>query len=105
MLNTDRRIGDTFVAGGKQTSDFNAGFDPQRKLDRQDRILDEIYAQLLLNDFDADRALDSTRQVAELAINGQTLDDVLFSGSDDINLFLSERALTKLLDELLPEGI
>ncbi|MBI3469638.1 MAG: hypothetical protein HY000_42100, partial [Planctomycetes bacterium] len=42
----------------------------------------------------------STRQTAEVAVTGQTLDDVLFSGSDQINLFLSGRALRELLDDL-----
>jgi hypothetical protein len=74
--------------------------DLQLKFRTQDTILDEIYSQLLEDDFDADGVLDSTRQMAEVAVTGQTLDSVLFSGSDDINLFLSGRALRELLDDL-----
>ena len=35
-----------------------------------------------------------------MEVTGQTLDDALFSGSDNINLFLAGRSLRNLLDEL-----
>lgn len=66
----------------------------------QETCLDEVYAQLLLDDLDGDGVLDSSRQTAEVAVRGQTLDHVLFGGSDDITLFLSGRALRNLLDAL-----
>jgi len=43
---------------------------------------------------------DTVNSTAEVAVTGQTINDVHFSGSDDINLFLSGRALRNLLDEL-----
>ena len=66
----------------------------------QDTNLADIYAQLLLDDADADGVLDSTRQTVEVALTGETLDDQLFEGSDELNLFLSGKALRDLLDEL-----
>jgi hypothetical protein len=74
--------------------------DLQLKFRRQDTILDQIYASLLIDDHDADGVLDSTRQTAEVTVTDQTLDDVLFSGSDSINLFLSGRSLRNLLANL-----
>ena len=43
---------------------------------------------------------ESVAKVFFYHLERQTLDDVLFSGSDDISLFLSGRALRELLDEL-----
>jgi hypothetical protein len=74
--------------------------DLQLKFRRQDTIFDQIYADLLSDDHDADGVLDSTHQVAQIDVTGQTLDDALFSGSDNINLFLSGRALRNFLDNL-----
>jgi hypothetical protein len=74
--------------------------DLQLKFRVQDTALEELYAQLLVDDLDADGILDSTRQEAEVEVTGQTLDDALFSGSDNINLFLAGRSLRELLDEL-----
>jgi hypothetical protein len=58
------------------------------------------YAQLLPDDLDGDGVLDSTRQTAAVSVTGRTLDDVLFSGSDSINLFLAGRNLRELLARL-----
>lgn len=74
--------------------------DLQLKFRRQDTILDQIYAQLLIDDHDADGILDSTRQTAQVDLTGQTLDDALFSGSDSITLFLAGKSLRTLLDQL-----
>jgi probable HAF family extracellular repeat protein len=74
--------------------------DLQLKFRTQDTTLQQIYAQLLVDDLDADGVLDSTRQTAEIAVTGQTLDDELFSGSDSITLFLAGRSLRELLDSL-----
>jgi hypothetical protein len=74
--------------------------DMQVKFRVQDTALEELYAQLLVDDHDADGILDSTRQTAQVEVTGQTLDEALFSGSDNINLFLAGRSLRNLLDEL-----
>jgi Periplasmic copper-binding protein (NosD)/Planctomycete extracellular len=79
----------------------NDGFlDLQLKFRTQDTVLDEIYAQLLLDDEAADEILNSTRQTAQVELTGETLDDALFSGSDSINLFLAGRSLRDLLSSL-----
>jgi uncharacterized delta-60 repeat protein len=74
--------------------------DLQLKFRREETELDEIYAQLLADDLDGDGVLDSTRQTAEVSVTGQTIDDVLFSGSGSINLFLAGRNLRELLARL-----
>jgi len=74
--------------------------DLQLKFRTQDTILDQIYAELLEDDLDADGILDSTRQVAEVAVTGVSQGGTHFSGSDDLTLFLAGRALRELLDEL-----
>jgi hypothetical protein len=74
--------------------------DLQLKFRRQDTDLEALYAELLVDDHDADGVLDSTQQLAEVAVTGQTLDDQLFSGSDDLTLFLSGQSLRNLLDDL-----
>jgi hypothetical protein len=74
--------------------------DLQLKFRRQETELDEIYAQLLADDHDGDGVLDSTRQTAEVTVTGRTIDDVLFSGSGSINLFLAGRNLRELLARL-----
>jgi hypothetical protein len=80
--------------------DGDGRLDLQLKFRRQDTVLDHIYAQLLVDDYDADGILDSTRQSAQVEVTGQTLDDALFSGFDNINLFLSGRSLRNLLSNL-----
>jgi hypothetical protein len=74
--------------------------DLQLKFRTQDTILQQIYAELLEDDLDADNILDSTRQTAEIAVTGRTLDDQVFSGSDSISLSLAGRNLRQLLDSL-----
>src|SRR5262249_23659004 len=74
--------------------------DLQLKFRRQETVLDELYVQLLVDDLDADGGLDSTRQTAQVSVTGQTLDDVLFSGTDSINLFLAGKSLRELLSRL-----
>lgn len=74
--------------------------DLQLKFRRQDTVLDQIYAELLVDDQDADGVLDSTRQTALITITGQTADAAHFSGSDNLTLFLSGRKLRELLASL-----
>jgi hypothetical protein len=71
----------------------------------QDTTLRLTYAQLLVDDADADGVLDSTRQVAEVFLTGRTTGGQQFEGSDDVNLFLSGKALRDLLTQLTAEGL
>ena len=64
-----------------------------------------MYAQLLVDDADADGVLDSTRQLAQVALTGRTITGQLFAGSDEVNVFLSGRALRDLLAQMASEGL
>jgi uncharacterized protein YjbI with pentapeptide repeats len=70
----------------------------------EETILDEVYAQLLLDDANADGVLDSTRQEIEVELTGTTLHNTLLKGSDAMNLFLSGKDLRELLEELALTG-
>jgi|GEM_PF-4405174 len=71
----------------------------------QDTNLRALYEQLLADDINGDGVLDSNHQVAEIKLTGQTVDDVLFEGFDDLDLFLAGRSLRQLLDELAAAGV
>jgi hypothetical protein len=71
----------------------------------QDTELDEIYAQLVADDINADGVLDSNKQGFEVTLTGLTLDDLLFAGADDADLFLAGKSLRDLLDELAAAGV
>ena len=66
----------------------------------QDTALLSIYAQLLLDDADADGVLDSTRQVAQVALTGKTVDGNFIEGSDEVCLFLAGKSLRRMLEAL-----
>jgi hypothetical protein len=66
----------------------------------QDTNLDDMYADLVEDDLDADGVLDSNNQVVEASLFGKTLDGDALVGSDELHLFLSGRQLRDLLDEL-----
>jgi hypothetical protein len=66
----------------------------------QDTNLRETYEQLLLDDMDADGVLDSNKQIATVSLSGTTTDDTQIFGDDDVNLFLSGKALREIMDEL-----
>ena len=68
----------------------------------QETNLQGIYEQLLIDDVGADGVLDSKRQMAEVSLTGKTVTDEAFEGFDDMDLFLSRRALRNLLEELFP---
>src|SRR5436190_15291346 len=74
--------------------------DLQLKFRRQDTALEQIYENLLTADFAADHVLDTTRELARIGITGSTLDDALFSGSDNVTLFLSGKSLRDVLSRL-----
>jgi uncharacterized delta-60 repeat protein len=66
----------------------------------QDTNLRAIYEQLLLDDQNGDGVLDSTQQTASVSLTGETVDEVLIQGSDDLTLFLAGKKLRDLLDNL-----
>jgi hypothetical protein len=70
----------------------------------QDTQLRAIYEQLIAEDLSDDGELDSNRKLATVALTGRTLDDVLFEGSDAMDLFLKGRELRALLEELAQAG-
>jgi hypothetical protein len=72
----------------------------------QDTALDEIYAQLVADDInETDGVLDSNKQEFEVTLTGETLDDQLFAGMDDLELFLAGKSLRNLLDGLAAAGL
>ena len=62
--------------------------------------LEQVYQDLLAGDLDGDGILDSTNQNAEVSLTGETLDETLIEGVDELNLFLRGRALRELLNDL-----
>ncbi len=70
----------------------------------EDTNLREVYDLLLAEDLDADGIIDSTRQVAEVSLEGETLDDIIFQGIDEVDLLLRGKVLRDLLDELAAAG-
>jgi hypothetical protein len=71
----------------------------------QDTNLGSIYEQLLADDADADGVLDSNHHTVGVSLTGQTTHDIFFEGFDDVNLFLSGKALRTLLAELAATGV
>jgi ELWxxDGT repeat protein len=70
----------------------------------QETNLHEIYAALLAEDLDEDDILDSTRQQALVELTGETEENVLFGGEDQMDLFLAGKSLRTLLDQLAASG-
>ncbi|MFC1596540.1 choice-of-anchor Q domain-containing protein [Planctomycetota bacterium] len=66
----------------------------------QDTTLADLYAQLLVDDHDADGILDSNRQTAAVSLTGETLAGEAILGTDEVDLFFSGKALRDLLDQL-----
>jgi hypothetical protein len=71
----------------------------------QETQLRAIYEQLLIDDLDEDGVLDSTRQSANVSLSGETIDEILIDGSDELTMFLSGRELRALLEELAQAGV
>jgi uncharacterized delta-60 repeat protein len=70
----------------------------------QDTTLQALYASLLADDINGDGILDSSHQTASVSLSGQTVDEVLVQGFDDMDLFLAGKALRTLLDQLAAAG-
>lgn len=70
----------------------------------QDTTLAAIYQELLEDDVDADGVLDSNHQTASVSLTGELVDQTLIDGFDQMDLFLSGKALRTLLDELAASG-
>ena len=79
--------------------DHDGDLDLVLKFRVEDTNLRQIYEQLLL-DAAANGVLDSTRQEAEVALNGRTIYNDLFEGTDTVDLFLAGQNLRELLDSL-----
>ena len=86
------------------------GVDGDGDLDRvlhfrtQDTTLRALYEQLIAGDLNGDGVLDSNHQVAEVSLTGVTMNDVVFAGLDQMDLFLAVRTLRELLDQLAAAG-
>ena len=61
-------------------------------------------AELLAADLDADGVLDTNHQTAQISLTGSNTDDTEFIGGDELDLFLSGKALRELLDQLAAQG-
>ncbi len=70
------------------------------KFRTQDTNLQALYERMIADDINADGVLDSTRQVAQVELTGQTAGHDQIVGVDEVNLFLSGRRLRELLDQL-----
>jgi hypothetical protein len=70
----------------------------------QDTQLRAIYEQLLAEDLDEDGVLDSTRQAVSVSLIGETIDEILIEGSDELTMFLAGRELRAMLEELAQAG-
>jgi hypothetical protein len=70
----------------------------------QDTQLRAIYEQLLAEDLDEDGDQDSTRQAVSVSLIGETIDEILIEGSDELTMFLAGRELRAMLEELAQAG-
>jgi N-acetylneuraminic acid mutarotase len=92
---------------------FDVDFDGDRDLllffRTGDTNLLDLYRESLIEaDQNVNGRLDkgvSTRRRATVALTGQTVNEVAFEGFDEVDLFLSGRALRSMLDELAEEGL
>jgi hypothetical protein len=70
----------------------------------QDTDLRALYELLLAEDLDGDGVLDGSHQTASVSLSGETVDQVLIEGFDDLDLFLAGRSLRSLLEDLAEAG-
>jgi hypothetical protein len=70
----------------------------------QDTNLRDIYADLVAEDINEDGVLDSNHKTAQLSLTGQTTNDAAFEGLDNLDLFLSGKALRSFLADLAASG-
>lgn len=92
------------VRGVLKDADCDGDLDLVLHFRTQDTNLREIYAQLLADDINEDGVLDSRRQEATVSLSGRTIDDRAFEGFDELDLFLSCKALREMLEELAAAG-
>lgn len=92
------------VRGVLEDADGDGDLDLILHFRTQDTNLHELYAQLLADDINEDGVLDSSHQQASVSLTGQTLDDRAFEGLDELDLFLSGKALRQMLQELAAVG-
>jgi hypothetical protein len=70
----------------------------------QETQLRTIYEQLLAGDLDGDGVLDSNQQAVSVSLTGETVDEILIEGSDELTMFLAGRELRAMLEELARAG-
>jgi hypothetical protein len=70
----------------------------------QETNLRALYEQLLVDDLNADGVLDSNHQTASVSLSGETVDNVMIEGFDELDLFLSGKSLRELLEDLAEAG-
>ncbi len=99
-VNTVRFAGAVAWQSTRVDANHDGQLDMQFRFRRQDTTLYQTYVGLLIADHDEDGVLDSTTQVTQVAITGQTLDGGYFAGSDSVALFLSGDKLRDLLRDL-----
>src|SRR5262249_13046482 len=94
---TVRFAGAAAVQNSLEDVDHDGDLDMVLHFRAQQTILRSIYEELLIDDHDGDGIIDSTQQVATVALTGETTDHVLIQGSDQVKLFLSGKSLRQLL--------
>ncbi|MGI6416679.1 MAG: SBBP repeat-containing protein [Thermoguttaceae bacterium] len=87
-----------------QDADGDGDLDLVMHFQTQATNLQAMYTDLLLDDSNTDGILDSTKQLAEITLVGETQDNLTLEGSDSLNIFLSGKKLRELLDQLHAVG-
>jgi hypothetical protein len=70
----------------------------------QETQLRAIYEQLMAGDLDGDGVLDSNQQAVSVSLTGETIDEILIEGSDELTMFLAGRELREMLEDLARAG-
>ncbi|MEZ6101701.1 MAG: hypothetical protein R3E01_22430 [Pirellulaceae bacterium] len=104
-VSTVQFAGATSINSAYEDVDNDGDLDLVLHFRTQETNLTDLYAQLLADDINADGILDSNHKEASVTITGTTLDNLLFQGSDTVDLFLSGKALRSLLESLAADGL
>ncbi len=93
------------VQSSSQDVDHDGDLDLVLWFRTQDTNLRVLYQQLLADDINEDGVLDSNHQTAEVSLTSQVADHTLFQGFDQLDLFLSGKALRDMLAALATAGM